>query len=614
MIQSPNLHESHDRKTFQQLFEDQVNRTPDATAIHASGTQFSYRDLNAYSNRLAHQLQERGVRAETVVGIYLPRSIELVVSILGVLKAGGAFLALDPTYPTHRTNQTLTDADPSILITFSAIRRASSSRQVIELDLEWPTLLSGDDRNLSAVGDDDNLAYIIYTSGVTGNPKGTLLTHRGLCHYKSALAVLGITPSDVYLCTASVAFSSSVRQLLIPLCFGAAVVIATVEQLADPIKLFNLIKELNVTIIDLVPSYWRMCTRLIGRLPTDKRANLLQNRLRLIVSASEPLSFDLPRTWRHEFKHFAEFVNGYGHTETTGLVTLHKIPDESLAADYDIPIGQPIGNTEFDVLDENGEEVSVGGTGELYVRGPSLARGYLNRTDLDAQAFVRDPRGLSEERMYRTGDIVRRLSDFSLAFVGRRDDQVKVHGVRVEIGEIESVLHEHPMVDETAVVFRDDDPENRHLLAYIVSSETNSNILGELRAFLSSRLPQVMIPNEFRIVQSLPRTENGKVDRAQLKVFSRLPPECSANNSSSTLGTLELTIAADWSRLLKTEKVDVNANFFELGGDSLMAMELIAMLQEKFPTEVPMLALFFEDPTVAGMARAIQETSIQGEG
>jgi aspartate racemase len=591
---------------FHELFEHHALQAPDATALCVSEVAVSYAELNARANRLAGHLATAGVRQGTVVAIYLPRSIELVVSMLATLKAGGTFLALDRAYPEARRQQILADAEPPVLITLTSMRIMNFTGHTVDVDGQWLTS-AADDGNPGTVVAADSVAYIIYTSGTTGRPKGTLLTHRGLCNYASALQPLAIAPGDVYLCTASFSFSSSIRQVLVPLSAGATVVIATGAEIADPIQLFTLINQRHVTIIDLVPSYWRTCTRVLERVPAPTRAALLRNSLRTILSASEPLRADLPRTWRHEFGHTATFVNGYGHTETTGLVSLFTIPDALLEDAAGIPIGPPLANTAFDILDDHGRPVPVGDTGELYVRGASLARGYLNRPDLDAERFVSDPAGRPAERRYRTGDIVRRLSEDTLAFVGRRDQQVKVNGVRVELNEVESVLDQHPLVDEAAVFVEDDGADDPRLVACVVVPTLPADI-GELRAFLGARLPAPMIPSEFRVVAALPRTPSGKIDRAQLSTLSAPPATRVLDEPTSDV---QRVIAGVWREALRLEQVDVDANFFELGGDSLKAMEVIAVLQERFPTDVPMLALFFEEPTVAALARAVQETSSQ---
>jgi amino acid adenylation domain-containing protein len=583
------------------LFERQALRTPDAIAVRTAAAAMTYGELDARANRAAMRLREAGVCTESVVAVCLPRSIDFVISLLGVLKAGGAFLALDQTQPEHRLRQIVADAQPALSMTASAEGIDGVSLPAIQLDARAAST-RGDHGAANAAVDGSSLAYVMYTSGTTGRPKGTLLTHQGLCNYAMALGALSLKPTDVYLGTASPAFSSSIRQSLIPLCFGASVAIPAADDVADPVRLHRFMAAIGVTVVDVVPSYWRMCTRVLAQLPADTRARLLDNRLRLIVSASEPLPAELPRIWRREFQHPATWINGYGHTETTGLVSLFTVDDASLDNTSVIPIGPPLANTSFQVVDDDGHPASAGQSGELYIRGTCLARGYLNRPELDAERFVAGA-GASAERAYRTGDVVRVLPEGALEFVGRRDLQVKLNGVRIELLEIEHVLRQHPEIDDAAVTVQGVD-DDRQLVAYVVA-ERGELASAELRAFLSARLPPIMIPGVFTKVTSLPRTASGKIDRTRLNTLAPVPEERVSRADSG----LEPEIAAEWRRVLRLPQVDVNANFFELGGESLKAMELIAVLQQRFPTDVPMLALFFEEPTVAALARAIQETS-----
>jgi amino acid adenylation domain-containing protein len=582
------------------VFEAHARGTPDAVAIRDHRSMVTYGELNGRANRLAVTLRSAGVHNESIVGISLTRSIDLVVAMLGVLKAGGAFLVLDPTHPEHRLRQIVEDAQPSLRITAPA---TDSHGPVPSVRVDAADAVDcGDDEALATDVEPSSLAYVMYTSGTTGGPKGVLLSHHALSNYAVALSALRIAPDDVHLAMASPMFSSSVRQLLIPLCFGASVAIATADDIAEPIRLQQFIAIAGVTIVDVVPSYWRVCTRILAQLPQERRAALLDNRVRLVLSASEPLPSDLPRIWRRDFKHPAAWMNGYGHTETTGLVSLLSVADASLDSTPVIPIGRPLANTWFEVLDDDGHQVSVDQTGELHIQGTSLARGYLNRPQLDAERFVAVP-GAAGERRYRTGDLMRVRSDLTLEFVGRRDLQVKLNGVRIELPEIEAALRQHPSVDDAAVVLGET-VDDRQLVAYVVTEHTDVPH-GDLRDFLLQRLPATMVPGVITKIATLPRTPSGKIDRAGLKT---LATGAQAPASDVALG-LEQEIAAEWRRVLRLPQVDVGANFFELGGESVKAMELIAALQQRFPTDVPMLALFFEEPTVAALARAIQDTS-----
>jgi aspartate racemase len=577
------------------------------SAVFVDGRRVSLESVATHATRLSRQLRAAGVGPGMIVGIYLPRSVEFIAGLLAVLKTGAAFLPLEPSHPMDRTAQILGDAEPACLIAESPCPFPFGGK-VVEVNrgpAADPATDDGDPQPEVAL---DSPAYVIYTSGTTGAPKGTVLTHRGLSSYMAALKDLNVTRDDVYLWTASQGFSSSVRQLVVPLCAGASVVVATAEDIADPIRLFRLIADQGVTIVDLVPSYWRMCTRVFETLRAEERDALLNNRVRLILSASEPLPADIPRRWRHDFGYRGEFVNGYGHTETTGLVSLHWMSDDVLRRREAVPIGPPLPGTTFEVLDEQHEPVPSGSIGELHVSGTSLARGYLNRPDLDAERFLPGPSGVPEDRRYRTGDLVQPLPDGTFRFVGRLDQQVKVNGVRVELEEVEAVLREHPAVYDAAVALREDGQDHKHLVAFLMAPEAQEPTVADIRAHMAARLPHVMIPGEFRIVASLPRTVSGKIDRAELK---KLAAERPGVPSAVPAAGVETEVATQWRRILRLAAVDVTANFFELGGDSLKAMQLVAILQQRFPTEVPMLALFFEEPTVAALARAIQETLVR---
>jgi amino acid adenylation domain-containing protein len=592
---------------FQSNFERQVRKMPHATAVLSSDGATSYGELNEHANRLANRLRELGVGPETLVGVHLPRSVDALISILGILKAGGAFLSLGPEAPEGRIRAIVNDAAPPFMIAPSAENVAGFVGRCISLEAERSAIAAYDAGNPQTMTDGDSLAYVIYTSGTTGGPKGTMLTHGGLCNYVTALQPLSIVHTDVYLWVAASSVSSSIRQSLLPLCFGAAVVIASADDIADPLHLFDLIKTRGVTIVDFVPSYWRMCTRVIAQLSEEHRRTLLHNNLRMILSTSEELSSDLPRIWRREFAHPARFINGYGHTETTGLVSLFSVPEEMLNGTHPIPIGPPLKNSVFEVCDDNDQPVAVGDEGELYVAGASVGRGYLKRPNLDAERFLNGRCGVTHERRYRTGDVVRLMAGGALSFIGRRDQQVKLNGVRVELTEIEEVLRQHPAINDAAVSLNNGNTDNWRLVAYIVAGNA-TGVPTDLPVFLAARLPPSMIPGEVRLVGSLPRTLSGKIDRVELKGLANV---ATADVNSGPASTLEREVAAEWLRVLKLKQVDIHANFFELGGDSLKSMELVSALQQKFQTDVPMLALFFEEPTIAALARGIEETSSQ---
>src|SRR5438105_2512302 len=431
----------HFRETsFPLLFEHQVSIRPDATAIVCEDQHLTFRELNARANQLARHLHTLGIGRESIVGICIDRSVEMAVAIIATLKAGAAYLPLDPEYPIERLTFMLGDARPAVVLTKASLGESLSPRNgkkgfsplplgegsgvraydalnphpipppkgegaplIILLDRDWPAISHNSDANIADSPAKDDLAYVIYTSGSTGNPKGVMITHGNLSNYLLALNhELKINAGDLYLHTASIAFSSSRRQLLLPLSQGASVVVATSDQRKDPLALFQMIKTRAVSVMDAVPSFWRNCTAIIEGLPENERRELLDNRLRLMLSASEPLLSEIPRKWMTDFNHPAHHVHMFGQTETAGIVALFHLP-RNFAGERYVPIGNPIAYTDIYVLNENQQPCPIDETGELYISGAGVGRGYLNQAQLTAEKFIeRD--GV---RLYRTGDWAR---------------------------------------------------------------------------------------------------------------------------------------------------------------------------------------------------------------
>jgi amino acid adenylation domain-containing protein len=429
-----------------------------------------------------------------------------------------------------------------------------------------------------------DLAYVLYTSGSTGRPKGVMITHANLSHYVQAMrATLGITAGDRYLHTASFAFSSSVRQLAVPLSCGASVIIARRDTIRDPEALFDLIKRERVSVIDLVPSHWRMCQQALAGLPPASLGPLLTNQLRLILSASEPLPVDLAREWTVAFRHAARLINMFGQTETTGIVTAYPIPPGGGDAARVVPIGRPVANTQAYVLDARRQPVPIGVWGELYIGGAGVGRGYLNDPDLTAERFVPDPfSGNPESRLYRTGDVVRYLPGGDLEFSGRVDHQMKVRGYRIEPGQIEAVIAHHPAWRESAVAAEDDVAGTR-LVAYVVRSARGASSTRELRDFLKHKLPDYMVPARMIELPALPRTANGKVNWAALHAAAAID-EAAAQESETgepvAATGAEETLSAIWADLLGMSRVNPDDNFFDIGGNSILAMAMITRAHE----------------------------------
>ncbi len=584
-----------------QLIEERAAATPDKTALIFNQQTLTYGELNACANQLAHYLQQLGVNSQDLVGLYFERSLEMVIGILGILKAGAAYVPLDPAYPKERLGFMLANAQPSVIVTQAHLTAELSEipAKIVCLDGDRDAIAAQSLENATTrVGE---MAYLIYTSGSTGKPKGVKISHRNLCHYVQAMGhALGIQGDDIYLHTASIAFSSSVRQLIVPLAAGATVNIATSQQRQDPLALFQEVKDRNVTVIDIVPSFWRNSTYALSRLEAPARLHLLANHLRLIVSASEPLRSDLPTIWRQEFQHPAQFINMFGQTETCGIVATYPIPDTLGEGIQIVPLGRAVANTQLYILDEYQQPVPIGVTGELYVGGWGVGQGYLDRPELTAEKFIPDPYNPdSNARLYKTGDLTRYLTDGTIEFVGRRDYQVKIRGFRIELGEIESVLSEHSAVRDAVVVAREEAGEKR-LVAY-VTSDRPGELGRELRQFASQRLPDYMIPSTFAVLDSFPLTPNGKVNRQALPTLEELQGQSEATAPRTPVEEL---LAGIWVQLLQRSRVSMDDNFFEVGGHSLLATQLVSQIRDTFGVELPLRSLF-ETPTLAQLADCI---------
>jgi amino acid adenylation domain-containing protein len=553
-----------DDRCFHHLFEEQARVQPEALALRCGEEQLTYRELNARANQLARRLQRLGVGPETRVGILVTRSAGAIVAVLAVMKAGGAFVPLDPAYPAEHVAFVLDDARVAVVVTEELLDAAATHAESIE--------------NPVGGAAPSSLAYVLYTSGSTGKPKGVMITHANVTHYVHAMrATLGIHAADRYLHTASFAFSSSVRQLAVPLSCGASVVLARSETIRDGQALFELIKTERVSIIDLVPSHWRMCQQVLAALPVASRSSLLTNELRLILSASEPLPSDLTKEWTGTFGHAARLLNMFGQTETTGIVATYPIPPGQSDATRIVPIGRPIPNTQAYVLDGRRQPVPIGVWGELYIGGAGVGRGYVNDPALTADRFVPDPFvPAAGARLYRTGDVVRYGSSGDLEFSSRVDHQVKVSGYRIEPGQIEAAIGQHPAWRESAVATEGDAGAKR-LVAYVVRNPRLQASTRELRELLKRKLPDYMIPSRIVELPALPRTPNGKVNWAALaagagEAAAHVDPE---GAELVVAAGAEETLSSIWADVLGMGRVSVDDNFFDIGGNSMLAMEMI---------------------------------------
>jgi amino acid adenylation domain-containing protein/non-ribosomal peptide synthase protein (TIGR01720 family) len=574
-----------------QLFEAQSEQTPEAVAVVFEGQQLTYRELNCRANQVAHHLRSLGVGPEGLVGICVERSLEMVIGLLGILKAGGAYVPLDPDYPKERLAYMLSDSQVPVLLTQEKLMLGLSEHQarVVCLDRDWGVSLAENEENPVSGVKPENLAYVIYTSGSTGKPKGVLVTHQGLCNLSSAQIRLFDLHSDSrVLQFASFSFDASIWEIVMALCSGAMLCLGTRESLLPGSSLMKVLLEYAITHITLPPSA-------LAALPTEELP-ALQN----IIVAGEACSMGLFAQWSKGRR----FFNAYGPTESTVCGTVYECPNGS----DKLPIGRPIVNTQVYILDPHLQPVPVGVPGELYIGGAGLARGYLNRPELTSEKFICNP--FSDEpraRLYKTGDLARYQPDGNIEFLGRLDDQVKIRGFRIELGEIEAVLGQHPAVQETVVVVREDIPGNKRLVAYLVTKESPALSMQELYRFLKQQLPEYMVPSAFVLLDALPLTANGKVDRRVLPAPDTTRPELVGTYVAPRTSVEEL-LAGIWADVLGLEKVGIHDNFFELGGDSILSIQIVARANQAGLRLTP--KQLFGHQTIAELATVAGTTSV----
>jgi amino acid adenylation domain-containing protein/non-ribosomal peptide synthase protein (TIGR01720 family) len=568
------------------LFEAQAARRPEAVAVLCGERSLTYGQLDAWANRVAHRLLDSGIGLESRVAIFAERSPAVVAGVLGVLKAGGAYLPLDSQHPAERLEAVLAESAAAAVLTQKHLverLRLPAGVPVLLLD----DLTAGDgsrpSRPARAVSE-GNLAYVIYTSGSTGRPKGVLLHHRGLsCLQAAQRGLLGIREDDRVLQFASLAFDASISEICMALISGAALVLAPREVLAAPAELERLIEKHAVTVATFPPT-------LLGVLPPRSAS------LRLVLSAGESCSAELAARWGRE----RTLINAYGPTEVTVCSTMGRCdPDDPRPP----ALGVPIAPARVYLLDRLLRPVPIGAPGELYLAGEGVARGYLDDPGATASAFLPDPFDpVPGRRMYRSGDLARRRSDGGLAFLGRRDHQVKVRGHRVELGEIEAALSRHPGVRQAVVIARDEG-DGRRLVAYLVAEGEPAPAADELRGFLERRLPAPMLPAVFVTLTALPTTASGKVDRRALPAPERLRPDLEKAFVPPRTPT-ESRLAEIWCQILGLERVGVEDNFFTLGGDSMLSLQVVSEARRRGIAITPKQAM--EHPTVAALAAAAE--------
>ncbi|MBT2491922.1 amino acid adenylation domain-containing protein [Streptomyces sp. ISL-96] len=572
-----------------ELFEEQVGRTPDAGAVTFGGRTLSYAELNARANRVAHLLRAKGVGPEDLVGLCLERDGELLPALLGVLKAGAAYLPLDPANPADRLAYIVRDAGARVVLSTSAVAGVLQGRyegELVLLDRDAGLIAAQPDNDPAVGGSPQNLIYTIYTSGSTGKPKGVALTHENVARLmEAARRHLAYGESDVWSLFHSYAFDVSVFEMWGALLHGGRLVVVPFTVTRSPEEFLDLLVEEEVTVLSQTPSAFRALAAAAGE---------RQLGLRAVVFAGEKLEASELKPWtdRLGLARIA-LVNMYGITETTVHTTYHRLNEQDLLAGAGNAIGRPLGDLTVRLLDGHGELVPIGVPGEIHVGGPGVARGYLNRPELTAGRFVPDPFGPAGARLYKSGDLARRLPDGSLEFLGRIDDQVKIRGFRIELGEIESALAGHPGVRDAVVVVRDE-----RLVAYVVPAG-HAPSLGELRAHLAASLPEYMIPAAFVPLDALPLTTNGKLDKRALPA----PGQDVLGSGRAYVAprtVVEEHIAEVWQEVLGLDRVSVEDGFFDLGGDSIRAVALVGALRAA-GLDVAVRDIF-DHRTIAGLA------------
>jgi len=573
-----------------QLFEKQVERTSDLPALRFGSEQLTYRELNERANQLAHHLISLGVGPEVPVGLLLPRSIDLAVSLLAILKAGGAYVPLDLSYPRERLSFMLSDARTRVLITrehlFSELLPASELTPLF-LDTEAKEVARRSIEDPAVPVSPENLAYVIYTSGSTGRPKGVAIEHRNTAVLLD-WAQETFTPNELgrVIWSTSVCFDLSVFEFFAPLsCGGTSILIE------DALQVATLPAEAEPTLLNTVPSAMGELLR-VGELPGT---------LRVIALAGEVLKSNLVERLHHAAPH-ARLFNLYGPSEDTTYSTAFEVPHGSISAPS---IGQPLRNKECYLFNHKLELVPVGEEGELYISGRGLARGYLYRPELTAERFISHPySSIPGQRLYRTGDLARYLVDGNIEFLGRLDHQIKLRGYRIETGEIESRLEQHPAVAESVVMAHEDESGEKRLCAYLVCKKTPGPSTTELRTFLREQLPDYMLPHAFVELSEFPRTPNGKIDRKALPVPSSSRPNLE-EIFVAPVTTVQKKLAGIWGEVLKLKMVGANDDFFAVGGDSLLATRIVTRIRQEFGTDMSIRRLF-EASTIAALAERIE--------
>ncbi len=585
-------------KCVHELVEEQTARTPHRVAVVFEEQSVKYIDLNQRSNQLAHHLRAIGVGPDVLVAVCLDRSPDMLVAILGVLKAGGAYLPVDPALPKDRQAFMLEDAQVPILLTTSTHSGEMPPHTAIEIhfDTDWDSIATHSIENPARLSNSKHLAYVLYTSGSTGKPKGVTITHSNLVNFLASMRLEpGLNHNDTLVAVTTLSFDIAGLELWLPLYVGARVVIASREVAMDGIKLAALLDSSDATMMQATPATWRLLLETGWAGKTDLVA----------LCGGEALSSSLVTSMLPLCK---SLWNMYGPTETTIWSTLSQVQ-----AHDGVSLGHPIANTQILIVDSHQQLVPVGVAGELCIGGDGLSRGYLNRPELTAERFIPNPFSQqADERLYKTGDLARRLADGRIEYLGRSDHQVKIRGFRIELGEIEAVLMRHPFIREGVVVAREDVEGDKRLVGYVVLAPDARFDPADLRLWIKESLPEYMVPVAWVQMDRLPLSPAGKVDRKNLPTPEYVRPELSSTFQQARTPTEEL-VASIYAEVLQLDKVGLHDDFFELGGHSLLGTQVVSRIRHAFQIELPLRSLF-EAPNVAGLAERVETAQRQMQG
>ncbi len=582
-----------------QLFESQVEQTPNSTAIVFENQELTYQELNQRANKIAHYLRKLGVGPEVLVGVFIDRSIEMMVGLLGILKAGGAYVPLDPDFPKQRIAYMIEHSEVLVILTQNklAMELPETQAKVISLDKKWAEISQESDGTPETGVKPENLAYVMYTSGSTGLPKGVQVHHQAVVNFISSMAhVPGMTAKDVLLAVTTLSFDISILELFLPISVGAKLVIISRDDALDGKKVIEMLDKTKVTVMQATPATWRLLLA-AGWEGSDQ--------LKVLCGGEA-----LPKDLVNDLIMRAESVwNMYGPTETTIWSTCYHMTDPA----GQILIGRPIANTSIYILDKQMQPVPIGAAGEIYIGGDGVARGYLKDPEKTAKVFVPGSFGKNADmRIYNTGDFGRYLPDGNIECLGRVDNQVKVRGFRIELGEIEFVLSQHPSILQVAVSAKEDAYGGMRLVGYIVS-KTGANLSVEsLRSFLGDKLPYYMIPDIFVFLKSLPLTPNEKVDRKALPDPEETRPDLDQVFVAPSTD-YENALAEIWSEVLKLDRVGTEDNFFDLGGNSLLSVQVMMRVKQTLGVDVSVIKLF-QYPTILSLASFLSDSPNDEQG